>query len=87
MMMLYESFRKISHDNQISHQAAQLQLGFGLRMLSKTERCLEVLLLLLLLSCVAIQWHMDVSENGGTQQPWVFLLKMIILGCFGGTTI
>ena len=22
-----------------------------------------------------------------TQQPWVFLLKMIILGCFGGTTI
>ena len=31
--------------------------------------------------------HMDVSENGGTQQPWVFLLKMIILGCFGGTTI
>ena len=30
---------------------------------------------------------MDVSKNGGTQQPWVFLLKMIILGCFGGTTI
>ena len=30
---------------------------------------------------------MDVSENRGTQQPWVFLLKMIILGCFGGTTI
>ena len=24
---------------------------------------------------------------GGTQQPWVFLLKMIILGCLGGTTI
>ena len=23
----------------------------------------------------------------GTQQPWVFPLKMIILGCFGGTTI
>ena len=23
----------------------------------------------------------------GTQQPWVFLLKMLILGCFGGTTI
>ena len=22
-----------------------------------------------------------------TQQPWVFLLEMIILGCFGGTTI
>ena len=31
--------------------------------------------------------HLDVSLNGGTQQPWVFLLKMIILGCFGGTTI
>ena len=31
--------------------------------------------------------HMGVSLNGGTQQPWVFLLKMIILGCFGGTTI
>ena len=31
--------------------------------------------------------YMDVSQNGGTQQPWVFLLKMIILGCFGGTTI
>ena len=30
---------------------------------------------------------MDVSKNGGTQQPWVFLLKMIILGCFGGTPI
>ena len=30
---------------------------------------------------------MGVSKNGGTQQPWVFLLKMIILGCFGGTTI
>ena len=28
-----------------------------------------------------------VSLNGGTQQPWVFLQKMIILGCFGGTTI
>ena len=27
------------------------------------------------------------SLNGGTQQPWVFLLKMIILGCLGGTTI
>ena len=25
---------------------------------------------------------MGVSENGGTQQPWVFLLNMIILGCF-----
>ena len=25
--------------------------------------------------------------NGGTQQSWVFLLKMVILGCFGGTTI
>ena len=31
--------------------------------------------------------HMGVSLNGGTQQPLVFLLKMIILGCFGGTTI
>ena len=30
---------------------------------------------------------MDASINGGTQQPWVFLLKMIILGCFGGTPI
>ena len=26
---------------------------------------------------------MGVSKNKGTQQPWVFLLKMIILGCFG----
>ena len=31
--------------------------------------------------------EMDVSKNGGTQQPWVFLLKIIILGCFGGTII
>ena len=31
--------------------------------------------------------HMDVSKKNGTQQPWVFLLKMIILGCFGGTTV
>ena len=30
---------------------------------------------------------MGVSLNGGTQQPCVFLLKMIILGCFGGTII
>ena len=30
---------------------------------------------------------MGVSKNGGTQQPWVFLLKMVIFGCFGGTTI
>ena len=30
---------------------------------------------------------MGVSLNGGTQQPWVFLLKMIILGCFEGTAI
>ena len=30
---------------------------------------------------------MGVSENDGTQQPWCFLLKMTILGCFGGTTI
>ena len=27
------------------------------------------------------------SKNSGTQQSWVFLLKMITLGCFGGTTI
>ena len=27
------------------------------------------------------------SYNGGTQQPRVFLLKMIILGCFEGATI
>ena len=25
---------------------------------------------------------MGVSKNGGTPQPWVFLLKMLILGCF-----
>jgi len=25
--------------------------------------------------------HMGVSLNGSTQQQWVFLLKMIILGC------
>ena len=31
--------------------------------------------------------YMGVSWNGGTQQPLVFLLKMIILGCFGGITI
>ena len=31
--------------------------------------------------------YMDVSKNGGTQQPWVFLLKMIILWCFGVTPI
>ena len=31
--------------------------------------------------------YLGVSENAGTQQPWVFLLKTIILGCFGGTTI
>ena len=30
---------------------------------------------------------MGVSVNGGTQQPWVFPLIMIILGCFGDTTI
>ena len=27
--------------------------------------------------------YIGVSSNGGTQQPWVFLLKMIILGVFG----
>ena len=37
--------------------------------------------------CNIIICHMGVSLNGGTQQPWVFLLKMIILGCLGGTTI
>ena len=26
-------------------------------------------------------------KNGGTQQPWVFLLRIIILGCLGGTVI
>ena len=30
---------------------------------------------------------MGVSWNDATQQPWVFLIKMTILGCFGGTTI
>ena len=28
--------------------------------------------------------HMSVSENGGTQQPLVFLLKIIIFGWFWG---
>ena len=28
--------------------------------------------------------YTGVSLNGGTQQPWVFLIKIIILGCFGG---
>ena len=27
---------------------------------------------------------MGVSLNGGTQQPWVFLLKKIFCGVFGG---
>ena len=32
--------------------------------------------------------YLGVSINGGfPQQPLVFLLKMIILGCFRGTTI
>ena len=31
--------------------------------------------------------YMDVSENGGTQQLLVLLLKMTILGCFGSTPI
>ena len=30
---------------------------------------------------------MGVSQNGGTQQLLVFLLKLTILGCFWGTTI
>ena len=34
-----------------------------------------------------LRCYMGVSLNGGTQQPLVFLLNMIILGCFGGTTI
>ena len=33
------------------------------------------------------QRDVGVSKSSGTQQPWVFLLKMIILGCFGVTTI
>ena len=45
-----------------------------------TPRCLEV-------GWVGKYVYMGVSLNRGTQQPWVFLLKMIILGCFGGTTI
>jgi len=28
--------------------------------------------------------YLGVPYNGGTQQPWVFLLKMIILGCVWG---
>ena len=36
---------------------------------------------------VPVHPHMGVSVNGGTQQPWVFLLIMIILGGFGDTTI
>ena len=31
--------------------------------------------------------YMGLSRNGGTQQLVVFLLKMTIWGCFGGTTI
>ena len=31
----------------------------------------------------AMSCDMGVSKNGGAQQPLVFLLKMIILGCFG----
>ena len=38
-------------------------------------------------SVLEILVKMGVSENDGTQQPWVFLLKMIILGCLGGTII
>ena len=29
------------------------------------------------------KFYVDVSENGGIQQPLVFLLKMIILGVLG----
>ena len=35
--------------------------------------------------CLILNYDMGVSQN--TQQPWVFLLEVIILGCFGGTTI
>ena len=42
-------------------------------------------------NCYETWWRLHhrlgVSYNGGTQQPWVFLLKMTILRCFGGTTI
>ena len=33
--------------------------------------------------------YMDVSENSGFSptNPWVLLLKMTVLGCFGGTPI
>ena len=31
--------------------------------------------------------YTGVSKNGGTKEPLVFLLKMIILWCFGGTSI
>ena len=31
--------------------------------------------------------YMGVSKKGGTQQLLVSLLKMTMLGCFGGTTI
>ena len=32
--------------------------------------------------CFETTKHMDVSKNGGTQQPWVFLPNMIIFGVF-----
>ena len=34
-----------------------------------------------------LTWNMDVSKNGGTEQPWVFLPKMIILGCEMGVPL
>ena len=36
-----------------------------------------------LLHVFLLWWYMGVSWNAGTQQPWVFLLKMIILGYLG----
>ena len=34
--------------------------------------------------CDSTDCNSRFSYNGGTQQPWVFLLKIIILGCFWG---
>ena len=44
---------------------------------SDRKKCLTTLVFLF--------WnHLGVSSNGGTQQPWVFLLKMIMFGVFWG---
>ena len=40
-----------------------------------------------ILAVIVLFKYMGISKNAGTQRPWVSLLKMIILGCFGGTTI